>query len=361
MRGFPFKRQPLGAIKNLVQYQGQRQQTKISGDSFTYWFLLTLTLTFTIAAGPATAVRGNGTPWQAIDSVGLSENGVDVANVDPRVLYYIGQTMATSATIDQRASATNLANGTYTLVSSCPIPLSDWNMVDPGETAYRELDPKGETYVWATLSNNAATRLFNLGAATCTFNNSSNIQVTQFHNPNQRKLPLFRPYLRQATKPIVGADTLFTISLPSARWLGAVYHMMDDTNIGALYDTVSSAALRSDLRDYVGPTQASLAQWLSYDQLQGGGDLSTGLGVAGLQSPFFGFNFRFHGQLSQMPQPNEINLRSEMTVALSGNGASTAPVVRTTWWEYERPTAAVQGPNGQPRIVVAPSLPANWG
>ena len=93
--------------------------------------------TVTVTVTPATAVRNRGSVWALFSQIGLSEGGVDIVNLDGRILRFLSDMESPSALTAVRA-ATPVA--VYNLEETAIIPLGSNLQAAPWETSFAERD-----------------------------------------------------------------------------------------------------------------------------------------------------------------------------------------------------------------------------
>lgn len=358
---YPFRRETLQTIAlNVATDTNQRKTSQLSQNSFTFLVYLVLRVTVAITVATATSIKFPGSAAQAFDFVGINENGFDRVLIDPRVGIFIGQMRALSGLTSTRMT-TNVV-GTYNLVETIPIFFSNPNSLDPGETAFRERNPTAPTIAFVQLSAAAAANIAIAGPATVAVTAAS-VDVIQIHNPSQKSLPYFVPFISQQLVNVNGANAAQRISLMTDRYCAAVIFACESSN-GWQSDVINNIRLLSDVRQYIGPQMIPWEDFGRMGEIFFGGLVfqpnPAGIfsGAAAQTKPTVAaFDFVHHGQLSTMVEPNETNLRAEVDCQPSGTGANT--IIRVTTIEMVRDLATYTGAGGAPRLICDPS-PLPW-
>lgn len=359
---YPFRRETLQTIVlNVATDAGQRKYAQLSQNSFTYMLYLVLRATFVVSVAVVTSVKFPGSAAQAFDFVGINENGFDRVLVDPRIASFVGQMRAQSTLTSVRMGA--VATGTYNLVETVPIWFSNPNSLNPGETAFRERNPVALTQAFVQLSATAAANIAVPGGATVALSAAS-VDVIQVHNPNQKSLPWFIPFISQQITPVNATNANLRIPLMTDRYLAALV-INSESSFGLVPDVINNLRLASDVRQYIGPQMQSWEDAGRQSELYFGGAVYTPNLAAGIYSsnnaagkPFaVGLDFMHHGQLSTMIDPNETNLRLEVDCQVSAFGANS--LIRTTTVEMVRDLNTYTAPGGGARLVCRPGTP-DW-
>lgn len=361
---YPFRRETLQTINLTVATDaGQRKYTQLSQNSFTYLVYFVLRVTVLVAGASVTSVKFPGSAAQAFDFVGINENGFDRVLIDPRIAAFIGQMRSQSALSNVRMGAITAA--TYNLVEVVPVWFSNPNSLNPGETAFRERNPTALTQAFVQLSTTAAANIAVPGAATVMVTAAS-VDVIQVHNPNQKTLPWFVPFISQQLVPVSGANANQRITLMTDRFVSALV-VSGESTLGLVPDAINNLRLLSDVRTYIGPQMQPWDVAGRMSELYFGGAVYTPNLAAGTTptwsafsttgKPYaVGFDFQHHGQLSTMIEPNETNLRLEIDCQPSAFGTSTN--LRITTIEMVRDMQEYTAPGGGVRRVCRPGVPA---
>jgi hypothetical protein len=274
----------------------------------------------TLAGGPATIIRNDGSLLGLFDAVGLEENGDDIVNVDPRALSVVSAAVSANATGATRLRA--LADGVYTLRETIRLPFA-WPLSGaPWETAHVERDPSATTRVFWVANNNAANIVTTAGTATIS---SLVVRTRQTFDDLRIVLPpYYVPKMRMMTAPVSGAASGFQFKLPgSLPQRGIVIYA--DTNVGIANDVITQARIIDDMRAYVGPNMANFGDLSRSQVFSYGGALAAfggNITAAATAAPGLGTyfqNWQDGGRLSMCYNPRKQgeNLRVEADVLAS--------------------------------------------
>lgn len=358
---FPFRRETQQTIVlNLATDAGVRRYSPLTQNSFTYLVYLVLRVTLAVTVASVTSVKFPGSAAQAFDFVGINENGYDRVLIDARIAYFIGQMRAQSTLSSTRMAAITVA--TYNLVETIPIFFTNPNSLNPGETAFRERNPTALTQAFVQLSATAAANIAVAGGATVAVTAAS-VDVIQKHNPNQKTLPWFIPFISQQITPVASANANQRITLMTDRYLAALI-ISSESSSGWQGDGINNLRFLSDVRTYIGPQMIPWEDVGRMSELDFGGSVYSPVAPGGIytggvlnKAPVVGLDFQNHGQLSSMIEPNETNLRLEVDCQPCASGANT--VIRTTTIEMVRDLSSYTAPGGGLRQLCNPK-PLPW-
>jgi hypothetical protein len=362
---YPFRKSPLPTLSlTPAADAGVRRSVQLEQNSFTYGVYILLRVVFVIGAANAASINNRGSAAAAFDLVGITENGFDRVVIDPRVAAFIGQMNAMSSISSSRL--TSLVVGTYNLTELVPVFFANPNTMDPGETAFRERNPTAQSVVFVQLSNNAAANIAVAGGGGTVSVTSATASFFQVHNPNQKTLPYFVPFISQAITPITGTNTQQRINLMSDRNLAGVV-ISQENQFGEARDVLLGLSVLSDVRTYLGNQIEPLEELQRFQELSYGGAVYTPLtapnntngSATALVGPHLALSFLHHGQLSTMIEPNETNLRIVASVQQSAVGVAASSAIRITTIEMVRDLQAYVAPGGGTRMVCDPN-PLPW-
>lgn len=328
---YPDQIDPRPNITPTVAQVG-RYTSKLTNGRRTKRTIVRLSLTATIAGGPATAIRNRGSIACLFDRVGRSDNGTDVIQLDARAAVVMSQLMAAGPQSCVRAAS--LANGAYNLVEYVELYDAFPVQINAGETPFLEKDPSTELLQWLEWNGNAAL-LFNLGAATCVFTNVTATVVQVYDDRRGIDIPLFRPFVQRiAQLAIAAAQPEALIKLPTQRYLRGLLIQMD-SNIGEVSDIINSFRLESDTRKLIGSSQLAWTDLQRLNEAQFGGFADTnGPGVGGAYAYL---DFQPGGRLAQLLSPGQTpNLAMYVNCLPSVTAGVTSSLINVYSFELER-------------------------
>lgn len=329
---------------------GARAYSKINSGFRTGYIDLDITATLTLAGGPATIIRNDGSLLALFDFLGLEENGEDIVYADARMLGALSQIVQGNTGKNQRLRA--LADGAYTLTESVRIPFA-WPLSGaPWETCHVERDPQQTTQVFAVANNNTANIVTTAGTAVIT---NLTIQPRQTYDDLRVALPpFFVPKIRMVSQPVAGAADGLPFYIRGSLIQRGVL-IAADTNVGIANDVISQIKLVDDMRSYIGPRAANFAQISRGQAFSYGGNASAFGGnivAADTDAPGLGTyfqNWQDGGRLSMCynPRTQGENLRWEADVVASTMTGATSQVLKALLIELD------------PRPGVTRAIPAN--
>lgn len=317
---------------------GARAYSKINSGFRTGYIDLDISATLTLAGGPATIIRNDGSLLALFDFIGLEENGEDIVYADARMLGTLSQVVQGNAGSNDRLRA--LADGAYTLREQVRIPFA-WPLSGaPWETCHVERDPQQTTQVFAVANNNAANIVTTAGTAVVT---NLTIQPRQIYDDLRVILPpYFVPKIRMVSQPVAGAASGLPFYIRGAL-VQRGFILAADTNVGIANDVLSQIKIVDDMRSYVGPRAADFEALSRSQAFNYGGSPSSFGGdivAADTAAPGFGTyfqNWQDGGRLSMCynPRTQGENLRIEADVAASTMSGATSQVLKALLIELD--------------------------
>lgn len=318
----------LAPITPLVPAQvGQRASTQARNKKRTFLYALTARATVQVAVAPATSLRNRGSVWALVNRVFFTDNGTDKVQLDGRMLRFLSDAQSNS---DLREVRADTPIATYALEETAFLQLAWPYAARPMETAYIEQDVN-QTLEVSAVFNNDASRLFVVGPATVTITNFT-VSVQQIYDDQRDILPLFLPYYREILTPVASASNDLPMYLRTNRQIAALAIQQDTSDEGEVPDIINALALRSDVRDYIGPGQSPYRDLQQESQRTAGG-----ITADDIEAGYWYYNFTESGHLSTMVRGvAEPNLRIEADVQPSALGINS--VIRVALLEMEQST-----------------------
>lgn len=326
--------------QGAAQTTAQRLYSRLINGKQSYGVLLTARARLRILNNAATLLRNRGSVWALFNEVGVEENGKDTFICDGRVLRFLTEVHAPS-TLTAVRGAVGVA--TYNLSEAAVIWFAHPLSAQPSEVTYLERDARQFLNVFATLHPALDQRLVTAGAGGAGVDaivDGVSITVQHIYDPTTQGLPYFVPRMRQMTDAIAAANAEYPIFVKSVNPIRAMV-LQQDCSLGEVSDIIVSAALRSDVRDIIGPAKIPWDELVRYGETEFGGGVyggsATPAGALGAPGALACLNFQRGGRLSNVLNPaQEVNLRFELNVAPTALGGAANSVVRTTILELER-------------------------
>lgn len=307
-----------------------RVYSRLQNATQTYFIDLVLTAAFTIAGAAAAAILNRGSLLAALKELGLEENGRDRVRANARVLRFITEASAISPLSATRLTST--AVGVTNLVETIRIYFaSPWQM-QPGETAFMELNTQALVQVFAQLLPNAAAKIATAGAGgTVTLGNVT-ITVKQKHDRFRQDRPVFIPTIRDYVVPVASSNEQLQSFLQTPNYLAFLVLSQEVDNV-EVDDIINKVALRGDSRDIMGPQGVPWDDLVREQEFEMGGAVVSNKAHAMLK-------FADYGRLSNLINPSQdTNLRLEMDVQPSATVGNSG--IRVTLGEMERTPGVV--------------------
>jgi hypothetical protein len=318
-------RQALAPLANITAVTGQKAVTDMRNGMRTLGLLIRITCTVTIGGAGITAVRNRGSLLALIDSIGVTENGVDKVLMNGRLAGFVGrcnQVVETPSAV--RLSAT--AAAAYDLDETVFIPFGSAWQVNAADTAFVERDPRASLQAFVNWNPTAA-KIATVGAGTVAFGTPTITVEQVYDDERQAKRPLFIPYYREQVMTVSASGQQAPMYLKTSRWIRALA-IQQDTDEGEVSDIISAVILRGDNRDIIAPPGASV------ERLARAGE-SYSLARALNDPGYLWLPFTHGGRLSNALSPvNDSNQRFEFTAAPSATGTSS--MIRVGILELER-------------------------
>ncbi|HJQ27677.1 MAG TPA: hypothetical protein VKA60_27585 [Blastocatellia bacterium] len=317
---------------------GARQINKLLGQGQTAFLTVVVAgvLAVTVAG---TGILNRGSIMAAFDEMGISENGGDRWNIDPRVLRYIAEVAAPSASTAVRATGagvqtTNLRE-TFRVYFAHPFSLT------PRETNFIVSDPAQEFSFYHKLNktNNGVANI--IAGGTATLQNIS-VKVSQKVDEYEGDRPKFIPTVRMTSRKVTGPDTQLEIDLRGRNYLRALV-IQQDTDKGEVADIINSFTLLGDRRQLYGPEKTDFAMAQQEEEFDWGGAM--------LSAPAYLYlNFQDGGRLANVWNPaQDSNLKLQFDCQPSAVAGVTSSTIRVTLLELERDASRVDVA-GQPLV-----------
>lgn len=286
-----------------------------------------------------TGILNRGSIMAAFDEMGISENGGDRWNIDPRVLRYISEVAAPSASTAVRAATAGIA--TTNLRETFRVYFAHPFSQIPRETNFIVSDPAQELSFYHKLNKttNGVQNIIAGGTATLT---NVTVKVRQQLDEYEGERPKFIPTVRMTSRKVTGADNNFEIDLRGRNYLRGIV-IQQDTDKGEVSDIINSFALLGDRRQLVGPEKSDIALAQQEQEYDWGG--------AVLSAPsYLMLNFQEGGRLSNVWNPaQDSNLKLVFDCQPSVVAGVTASTIRVTLLELERDASRVDVA-GQPLV-----------
>jgi hypothetical protein len=294
----------------------------------TYLVQLRLSLTNTLAGGPATVITNGGTPWAVFNRVGLDENGARHVDLDPRLAILWTQMFAPRDIDKNRVRQTNLANGAYNLEESLYLPFAGFPVAGPSESIFMERDVRRVLKAFANQDTASGANRIVQTPGTAVISNVS-VSVSQRYDVDRQDRTILLPVVRQVEQAVAGASGEYVFKIDSTRYIQGMIIQQDAGPAGEVSDIVNSLALRADGRDIIGPGLKSYEELQSDAQMEFPGDV-----VPRGALPLW---FRKGGRLSNILNPNTMsNLRFVMNVQPSVSAGAANSTIRILLLELER-------------------------
>lgn len=327
---FKETRTPLSSITLDPTASIVRQYSDMLNGTQSRYVDLVLDADFTIATAVASAILNRGSLLAAIDRLGIEMDGKDQFNIDARVARFWTEVSSPSAVFADRLTST--AIGTTHLREIVRLYFAHPFSVSPMDTAFREDDPARKLRVFGILKASAAAQIATAGGGGTVTLGTITITVAQVHDRFKTSPPLLRPYMRQWTDTISGANSDFRSNISFSRYMRALIIQQDAPGAGEVNDIISAVALRGDTRDIIGPKMQdwrslALAQTCEY-----GGSV-----YADTAESYVALVFSSMGRLNGCLNPaQDTNLRFELSVAPTAAAGATSSIIRYTSIELER-------------------------
>lgn len=221
----------------------------------TWWYRITIEADVVIGTADALSIINQGRLAALFQYIGISENGQKYVQAPAKALANLSDKLFASVGVQRHLPTVAHGATVYHLVDEVFIPLA-WPLSPrPWETAYLEINPQLQTYVFLTPWSGTGTTAITNGnkflvapdtTTTCTISNLT-VRVIQEFDDNTKQLPLFRPRYEFAQSPAITGpivDTQFNIQYQRA--LRAM--MMEQTVLGAwdVNDILTGHQLRTD-------------------------------------------------------------------------------------------------------------------
>lgn len=314
---------PLAAL--TVFAANVRAATLLRNAMRTLKLRVTVTGTVNVTAA-GTGIRNRGSLLAAFDRIGLSENGKDRWNLDPRALrmlsecYSAGQGSPTRLT-----SAQATAIGDYDLRETFDMHLAVPTTASPTETAFVEEDTR-TALEFFVVPNLLASKIVAGGTAALS---NLRVEVEQIHDDKSDERPLFVPICREIVANCTASNTAEPIYLRSELYIRG-FMLSQDSDIGEVTDIVNGVALIGDHRALIGPTP------VKWQNLVDGQFAELGGRVLDTSAHLFLPTIR-HARLSTALNPAaDRNLRFVFDWQPSVTAGATNSKVRITVLEFER-------------------------
>lgn len=310
-------RETLRQLSPQTLNQGARTFVDLTLGMRTLGLYVRISGSVTIAGGPITAIRNNGSILSQFTEIGLNENGEDVVRHDPRLAGVISQAHAARVVSSTRLSAT--ANGTYPLEEVVFIPLTNPRAVSPAETAFVARDARAALQAFVTWVS-SVTAICNPGAATVTFATPTVTVEQLYDDETGESIPILRPFFQDMLFPVAGAASNVPYYIKTSRYIRGLL-IQQDTNVGEVNDIVTNLVLRGDRRTYIGPNAVTYGDLQRRQEFDFAGDV--------FRSGYLFLDFQRSGRLSNIINPNvDTNLRLELGVTPSVTAGATSSNVR---------------------------------
>lgn len=311
---------------------GARQINKLLGQGQSKFLTVIITglLAVTVAG---TGILNRGSIMAAFDEMGISENGGDRWNIDPRMLRYMAEVYAPSASTAVRAATAGVANTnlreTFRVYFAAPASLN------PRETNFIVADPAQEFSFYHKLNktNNGVANIIAGGTATLT---NVVVAVRQELDEYEGDRPKFIPTVRMTSRKVVGPDGQLEIDLRGRNYLRGIL-IQQDTDKGEVSDIINQFQLLGDRRQIVGPEKTDFALAQQETEFDFGG--------AVLSAPSYLYiNFQEDGRLANVWNPaQDSNLKAVFDCQPSAVAGVTSSTIRIALLELERDASRVDG------------------
>jgi hypothetical protein len=317
---------------------GARQVNKLLGQGQSAFLTVVVAAVLGVTVA-GTGILNRGSVLAAFDEMGISENGGDRWNVDPRVLRYISEIAAPSSTTAVRATGAGIQ--TTNLRETFRIYFAHPFSINPRETNFIVADPALDFQFYHKLSktNNGVANIIAGGTATLT---NVVVKVSQKLDEYEGDRPKFIPTVKMLSRKVTGADSQLEIDLRGRNYLRGVV-IQQDTNIGEVSDIINSFRLLGDRRQLFGPESVDFAMAQQEAENDWGG--------AVLNAPAYLYiNFQDGGKLTNVWNPaQDSNLKFQFDCQPSPTAGVTTSTIRVTLLELERDASRVDGA-GQPLV-----------
>lgn len=320
-------RQAIAPLANITAITGQKAVTDMRNGMRTLGVMVRLTATVTVGVAAVTAIRNRGSILAFVDSIGITENGVDKVLYNGRLAGFIGRVNQVVET-PSAVRMTSTAVGATNLDETVFIPFGPAWQVNAGDSAFIERDPRASLQVFVNWNPTTA-KMVTIGGASFTIGTPTITVEQVYDDERQAKRPLFLPFYREQTFTVSSSGQQAPMYLKTSRWIRALA-IQQDSDVGEVGDIISNIILRGDNRDIIAPPGASVERLARLGECYG---LARALNDPG----YLWLPFTHGGRLSNSISPvNDSNMRLEFTAAPTAAAGATSSLIRVGILELER-------------------------